>query len=310
MRTISYLENISKKEKCDFHCHAARGGSISYLEKICGCKIIPQLKFDTITDMNVWYKKNIETFFPGAEGYELLIHATIKQAIEDHVSCLVLSFAIDRIRLYDYDINLFIDRMKQIVNAYDNISIVPELAIAKTSEYRNNIKWGNVAIETGFFKCIDIVGEEQDVEFVHFIELFHKAKRLGLVCRAHVGEFGSGDSVLQVCKLLQLDEVQHGINACESRATMDYLKENNIVLNICPSSNVMMGVVDQYQHHPIKKFVDYGIKVTINTDDRAVFNNSVSEEYNNLFINGVLSVKELEDIRVYSLSRSKYYKSL
>lgn len=89
--------------------------------------------------------------------------------------------------------------------------------------------------------------------------------------------------------MLDLDEVQHGVHACESESAMNYLRDNNITLNICPSSYVKMGVIEHYQNHPIKQFADYGIKVTINTDDRAVFNSSVSEEYNNLFKYGVLS---------------------
>ena len=86
---------------------------------------------------------------------------------------------------------------------------------------------------------------------------------------------------------------------------MSFLKDKGIQLNICPTSNIKMHVVSDYKNHPIKKLLDYGIKVTINTDDRTVFNRSVSEEFTQLYKSGLLSINELERIRKETLCRAE-----
>lgn len=82
---------------------------------------------------------------------------------------------------------------------------------------------------------------------------------------------------------------------------MNRIKDDNIVLHICPSSNVVLGAVSSIKQHPIKTLYKHGIRVTINTDDLLLFNSSVSEEYLKLYQAGVLTGEELDDIRLYSL---------
>ena len=95
----------------------------------------------------------------------------------------------------------------------------------------------------------------------------------------------------------------HGIAAAQSPFVMKWLAENQIQLNICPTSNVMLNVAGDYQSHPIAELYRAGIPVTVNTDDLLIFNQSVSQEYQNLFVNGVLSGDELNDIRKQGLKQ-------
>ena len=120
--------------------------------------------------------------------------------------------------------------------------------------------------------------------------------------KAHVGEFGGAEEVRRTIEVLDLDEVQHGIAAAESVEVMQWLSEHQIRLNVCPTSNVMLGGVPDLASHPIRVLFDSGVPVTINTDDLMIFGQSVSEEYRNLYQAGVFSAEELEDIRRASLS--------
>ena len=72
-------------------------------------------------------------------------------------------------------------------------------------------------------------------------------------------------------------------------------------MNVCPTSNVMLGGVSDLASHPIRILYDNGVPVTINTDDLMIFGQSVSEEYRNLYRARVLSAQELDDIRCASL---------
>ncbi|MDD9986597.1 MAG: hypothetical protein OXQ31_10025 [Spirochaetaceae bacterium] len=72
-------------------------------------------------------------------------------------------------------------------------------------------------------------------------------------------------------------------------------------LNVCPSSNVMLGAVSSLVSHPVRVLVDHGVDVTLNTDDPMSFGQSVSQEYLNLYDAGVFSSDELDAIRVAAL---------
>ena len=78
---------------------------------------------------------------------------------------------------------------------------------------------------------------------------------------------------------------------------MKWLSDNKIQLNVCPTSNVLLSRVENYKVHPIRKLYDNGIKVTINTDDMLIFDQSVSEEFFNLYNAGVFNSTELNEIR-------------
>ncbi|WP_408070773.1 hypothetical protein [Butyrivibrio sp. JL13D10] len=83
---------------------------------------------------------------------------------------------------------------------------------------------------------------------------------------------------------------------------MRFLADNNIQLNVCPSSNVILGFAKDYEQHPIKMLVENGVEVTLNTDDLLIFNSSIENEYLLLYKAGTLSVDQLEEIRLRGLS--------
>lgn len=85
---------------------------------------------------------------------------------------------------------------------------------------------------------------------------------------------------------------------------MNWLAKNQIQLNVCPTSNVILGTAESYETHPIKALYEAGVPVTVNTDDLLVFNQSVSQEYWNLFSCGLMTAKELDQIRNYGLQQS------
>ena len=74
-----------------------------------------------------------------------------------------------------------------------------------------------------------------------------------------------------------------------------------IPLHICPTSNIRLGRIHGYSVHPIRTLFDHGVSVTINSDDIAIFDTSVSEEYVHLYQANVFSASELDAIREYGL---------
>lgn len=82
---------------------------------------------------------------------------------------------------------------------------------------------------------------------------------------------------------------------------MKFLAENRIRCNICPTSNIMLKICENFKNHPIRTLYDYGVPVTVNTDDLLIFDSSVSEEFLKLYESGLMNPTELNDIRLYGL---------
>ena len=139
----------------------------------------------------------------------------------------------------------------------------------------------------------------------NYIPIYDKAAENGLVLKAHVGEWGTAKDIVSAVELLHLNEVQHGIAAAQDEDVIDYLIENNIRLNITPSSNVLLGRVPDMEHHPIALLYRKGVDVTIGSDDVLLFDSDVSKEYLRLYQSGCLTKEELDDIRLIGLKATE-----
>jgi adenosine deaminase len=151
------------------------------------------------------------------------------------------------------------------------------------------------------FYSIDLYGDELAQQVENFIPIYEKAAENGLVLKAHVGEWGTAQDIVTAVKALHLNEVQHGIAAIQDEDVIGFLVENNIRLNITPSSNVLLGRVPDMAHHPIAQLYRRGVNVTINSDDVLIFDSDVSKEYLRLYQSGCLTAEELNDIRLSEL---------
>jgi adenosine deaminase len=126
---------------------------------------------------------------------------------------------------------------------------------------------------------IGIGGSEQDYPPELFEHVFARARELGFHTSAHAGEAAGAVSVWEAIRTLRAERIGHGTRAQEDEKLMDYLAEHRIPLEMCPLSNVRTGVVSSYASHPVRRFFDRGILLSINTDDPRMFGNSLAEEY-------------------------------
>lgn len=118
------------------------------------------------------------------------------------------------------------------------------------------------------------------------------ARRAGKYTKAHAGEFMGADFVGRVLDELQPQRIEHGVRAIDDPAIVAEIKRRGIALDMCPISNhkLMPGIT--LATHPIRKFLDAGVKVTVNTDDPISFGNTLNDDYVALGENG-FSRKEL-----------------
>lgn len=298
------LMTIRKVPKADLHNHFVLGGNRRYIERRTGYKIEPiKSVLQSMNEMHTWGNENIGERFNSREMRRLLIEATFVQAKEDGISILEIGEDVWGLgQFFSNDIEELIDTF-QTANSLiaPNIKLRLQIGLSRHCDINYLLRclepfWGREE-----FYSIDLYGDEFAQPIEKFIPIYKKAKANGLVLKAHIGEWGTAEDVIRGIEVLSLDEVQHGIAAATSQQAMKYLADHHITLNITPTSNVLLGRVENMKQHPIGKLYREGVNVTINSDDILIFNSDVSKEYLSLYNNKVLDAEELDDIRKKSL---------
>lgn len=108
---------------------------------------------------------------------------------------------------------------------------------------------------------------------------FDMAREAGMPLTCHAGEWGGASMVKETIQALRVSRIGHGIGAIEDKGLIDEILENDIVLEVCPGSNVVLKAVNGWAGHPIEELRDAGVKVTISTDDPPFFHTTMTAEY-------------------------------
>ena len=111
-----------------------------------------------------------------------------------------------------------------------------------------------------------------------FRDVFAYARDGGLHLVCHAGETAGPESVLGALAI-GAERIGHGIAAAQDPALMAQLRDDNVPLEVCISSNVCTGAVASLEEHPVRKLYDAGVPITINTDDPAFFHTTLTREY-------------------------------
>jgi adenosine deaminase len=203
-----------------------------------------------LKDQNIRY---VEMFYTPADHFSKNIELQkLTEAIRDG-----FSFYSDEIEIY-----LIADLCRD-AGPVSGLHVVDQLSELKDS--------GVIGIGIG--------GSEHKYPPGPFKEVYEKARGYGFRTTAHAGEAAGAESIWDVINDLKTDRIGHGTRAFEDDKLIEYLKENQIPLEMCPISNIRTGVVKNIKEHPVKDFYKKGLNVFVNTDDPKMFNNSLEEEY-------------------------------
>ncbi len=111
---------------------------------------------------------------------------------------------------------------------------------------------------------------------------FDMAREAGLRITSHAGEWNGPDEIRATLADLKPERIGHGVRAIEDLALVDALAEQGIVLEVCPGSNIALGLYPDWRSHPIAELDRRGVKVTISTDDPPFFHTTMAREYDRL----------------------------
>lgn len=149
---------------------------------------------------------------------------------------------------------------------------------------------------------IGLGGSEHEYPPEPFESLYHEARRMDFCTNAHAGEASGAQSIWGTINHLHVDRIGHGTRIYEDPKLMDYVAEKEIPIELCPVSNVRTGVVNSIREHPIRKYFEHGLVISVNTDDPKMFNTSLAHEYRSLVQNCGFTKQEICKIILLSIN--------
>ena len=142
----------------------------------------------------------------------------------------------------------------------------------ETVQLVNDFKGTNIT-------AFDIAADEAGFPIDNHIAAFQFAHDHHIYCTAHAGEAKGAESVWETLNHFHPSRIGHGVRSAEDEKLLDFLKEKNIHLEVCPTSNIQVNVFDTIENHPANKLYNHGISMSINTDARTISDVTLSSEY-------------------------------
>lgn len=112
-----------------------------------------------------------------------------------------------------------------------------------------------------------------------FQAAFDLVNEAGIPCILHAGETGGADSIWSALRVARSRRIGHGVRCLEDEALVEFLRAQQIPLEVSPTSNVCLKVAPSIAQHPIQKLLDAGLYVTLNSDDPPMFNTTLTDEF-------------------------------
>jgi adenosine deaminase len=124
----------------------------------------------------------------------------------------------------------------------------------------------------------DLAGVEESYPAKHHREAFYQILNNNINCTAHAGEAYGAESIHQALHYCGAHRIGHGTRLKEDGDLLNYVNDHRIPMEICLTSNIQTKAAPSFQKHPLKFYFDYGLRVTINTDNRLVSNTTMTKE--------------------------------
>jgi len=169
-----------------------------------------------------------------------------------------------------------------LVDAKNKLGISSKLILSFLRHLSEDSAMKTLAVALNYKHLITAVGLDSS-EVGHppskFKKVFEQCRKEGFLTVAHAGEEGSADYVWEALNLLKVSRIDHGNHALDDEKLVKELAALKMPLTLCPLSNYRLKVVKDLRQHPLKKMMDNGLLVTINSDDPAYFGGYLQENY-------------------------------
>jgi adenosine deaminase len=152
--------------------------------------------------------------------------------------------------------------------------------------------------------ALGLVGAGIDAPAETFLPYVRRARAAGLRFTPHAGELAGPEQVWAALDVLGADRIGHGVRAIEDPALVRELARRDVALEVCPTSNVRLGIYSSYAAHPLRRLCHAGVPVTVNSDDPGLFGTSIAREAELLVSHLGFSAPEAADVLQNGVRRS------
>lgn len=179
------------------------------------------------------------------------------------------------------------------------------LCLMRNHDYETNLKV--IALAQKYLNkgvcAIDLAGDEIKYDINNFQKLFETAKEKHIPFTIHAGETSSSEAVITAIDY-GAKRIGHGIKIANDKKAIDLVNQKDILLELCPTSNVQTNVVDNYSNHPILKLYKENTLVSINTDNRTVSNITLTEEYIKLYKTFNFTLNDFKQMNIMAINHA------
>ena len=249
----------------------------------------PGFRFDDFRDFSEAMSVGISRVIRSPADYGRIARYHFQILAEQNAVYVETSIGVDISISRDFDLKEVIQAIHQAAPDDMTVRVVGAFhrEIVRSDEAVQDI------LQTPGLIGIDLHGDERLGSIEPFVEIYAEARRLGLRTKSHAGELRDAAYVAEVIEMLQPQRIQHGITAADDDRVCRMLAERNIILDLCPTSNVMLRVVPDIGTYPLRKFLEYGVAFTVNTDDPGIFGCTLTSELLSLIEHDILTAHEV-----------------
>ncbi|SBS92643.1 adenosine deaminase, putative [Plasmodium malariae] len=328
------LSSMSKKEryriwkripKCELHCHLDLCFSSDFfLNCVRKYNLQPNLSDEEVIDYYLFSKggKSLEEFVEKAirvadifQDYEVIAdlakHAVFNK-YKEGVVLMEFRYAPTFIAFkHKLDIELvheaIVKGIKEVVELLDHNIHVALICIGDTGHEATNIK---LCADFCLKHKDDFVGFDHggyEIDLKQYSEIFNYVRESGIPLTVHAGEdinLPNLNTLYSAIEILKVERIGHGIRVVESKELIKLVKEKNILLEVCPISNVLLKNAKSMDTHPIRKLYDAGVKVSVNSDDPGMFLTNINDDYEELYTHLNFTLEEFMQMNEWALEKS------
>ena len=313
-RISSLRAQLHDLPKVDLHRHlegSLRLSTLSEIAKEHGMDLpsydIEYLRpFVTVTTEEPDFHRFLEKFnllrrfYPTQGAVERLAYEAVADAADDNVRYLELRFnpvALSRVQGFSFDeVTAWVCNAVKQAQADFDICTYLILQIGRDESVETASRIADVALahQADGVVGLDLAGDEMGYPASRFADVFQRARAGGLNITVHAGEAGSAENVEEAVKLLGARRIGHGVRSIENSYVVQLLRDQEITLEVCPTSNLQTGVVRRFGMHPVPDLLALGLNVTINTDDPSVSDTTLTDEYMAVILAMGVSIEQIK----------------
>jgi len=218
------------------------------------------------------------------EDFQLLVNDFAADQERENVRYTEINFTVGTHWLNGLPIDEILDAMEESIRAAERergvvLRLIPDIVRDVGNRTADpTLEWAIEGHARGIVVALGLTGREAIHPSEPYGEHFAEAARRGLHRTAHAGEHGGPSVIAAVLDHCAAERIGHGVRAVEDEGMIERLRRERVPLEVCPTSNVCLGLYPDVAHHVFDRLRRDGLEVSVNTDDPALFDTTMSRE--------------------------------